>query len=97
MNEERKLSILLRPHVSEKASQSSSGFSQYVFEVLKDASKPELKEAVEKLFDVSVRSVRTMNVKKSKARFGKSQGWRSGWKKAYVTLEKDQQIDLTAK
>jgi large subunit ribosomal protein L23 len=94
MNKERILTVLRRPHVSEKAAMSSNGYSQYVFEVAKDACKFEIKTAVEELFNVKVRNVRTCNVKGKRVRFGRMQGRQNDWKKAYITLERDQQIDI---
>lgn len=95
MNEERLLTILLAPHVSEKASQSSQGYRQYVFKVLPDATKTEIRKAVEHLFNVAVNSVRVLNVKGKSRRFGKTVGRTKAWKKAYVSLAKGQEIDVT--
>lgn len=94
MNKERVLTVLRAPHVSEKAAMSSNGYSQYVFEVAKDACKFEIRTAVEQLFNVKVRNVRVCNVKGKQVRFGRRLGRRSDWKKAYVTLDGDQQIDI---
>lgn len=95
MNKERMLTILRSPHVSEKASASNAaGLRQYVFHVMKDACKPEIFEAVEKLFNVKVKNVRVCNVKGKRVRVGRMQGRRSDWKKAYITLMQDQEIDI---
>lgn len=94
MNEERLLSVLLAPHVSEKASVSSHGYPQYVFKVTKDANKFVIKDAVEHLFNVTVRNVRICNVKGKSRRFGRIMGRRKDWKKAYVTLQSGQEIDV---
>lgn len=94
MNKERILTILRAPHVSEKASKSSNGYRQYAFKVAKDACKFEIREAVEKLFDVKVKKVRVCNVKGKQVRFGRMLGSRNDWKKAYITLEQDQEIDI---
>ena len=94
MSSERSLTILLEPHVSEKSAQSSGAGRLYAFKVIKDATKPEVREAVEQLFNVKVQSVRIVNVKSKPARFGRIQGRHQGWKKAYVTLGADQEIDL---
>ncbi len=94
MNKERILTVLRAPHVSEKAAMSVSGYSQYVFEVAADSCKAEIGQAVAELFNVKVKSVRVCNVKGKKVRFGRILGKRSDWKKAYVTLERDQQIDI---
>ena len=95
MNQERRLRIILGPHLSEKASRISELNNQVAFKVLSDATKPEVKEAVEKLFNVQVREVQVLNVKgktKRNAR-GKLRS-RGDWKKAYVRLEQGQEIDL---
>ena len=97
MNKERILTILRAPHVSEKAAMSSNGYSQYVFKVASDSSKFEIREAVEQLFEVKVRNVRVCNVKGKQVRFGRMMGRQQDWKKAYVTLERDQQIDIAGK
>jgi len=91
MNEEHLLQVLLAPHVSEKTT-SASG--QYVFEVCQSATKPEVKKAVELLFKTKVNSVRIVNVKTKPKRFGSILGSSKAWKKAYVTLQAGQQIDL---
>jgi large subunit ribosomal protein L23 len=67
--------------------------NKYVFEVLRTASKPEIKTAVEKLFNVSVESVNTMIVKGKKKRMGKFSGYRSDWKKAIVKIQQGQKIE----
>jgi len=86
--------VLLAPYVTEKSSMSSSDYRQYVFKVAKDSTKIEIKKAVEELFEVSVRSVRTTNVKGKTVRFGRTAGKHKDWKKAYVTLAAGQEIDL---
>ena len=93
MKEERIYQVLLAPHVTEKASLASSG-NQVVFKVLKDATKLEVKKAVERLFEVKVKSVTTSVVKGKTKRFGRTLGVRSDWKKAYVTLHEGFDIDL---
>ena len=93
MNNQRALTILLEPHVSEKSAQATGGRGRlYAFKVVKDATKPEIKDAVEKLFEVKVDSIRIVNVKSKPARFGRTKGRHSGWKKAYVGLAADQEI-----
>lgn len=94
MNQERLLKVLIAPHVSEKSSVVAEQNNQYVFKVAKDASKPEIKQAVEMLFNVQVGSVQVSNTKGKNKRFGAINGRRSDWKKAYVTLKGDQAIDL---
>ncbi|MGH8539950.1 MAG: 50S ribosomal protein L23 [Stenotrophobium sp.] len=94
MNFERLHQIILTPVISEKATRVAEKRNQAVFKVLRDAQKPEIKEAVEKLFKVKVKSVETLNVKGKTKRFGQSVGKRSDWKKAYVTLAEGQEIDF---
>lgn len=96
MNQERLMQILLTPHVSEKASVVADANGQHVFKVLKDANKTEIKQAVESLFEVKVAQVRVMNVKGKTKRFSNREGKRSDWRKAYVTLEKGQDIDFAS-
>lgn len=93
MNEERLLKILLSPHMSEKATSAASR-SEYVFEVSRDATKVDVKNAIELLFKTIVKSVRILNVKTKPKRFGRVEGRSKAWKKAYVTLQAGQQIDL---
>lgn len=96
MNKERIFQVLLAPHVSEKASVVGEANNQFVFRVAKDANKLEIRHAVEQLFDVKVKSVRTSNVKGKSKFFGRVAGKRSDWKKAYVALEAGQDIDFLA-
>ncbi len=87
-NKERLLQVLVAPHLSEKTlTVSSHDAPQVTFRVACDASKVEIKEAVEFIFDVKVQAVSTANVKGKRKRFGRVEGRRSDWKKAYVTLE----------
>lgn len=88
MNEERLMTILKRPHVTEKTA------GQLVFSVAIGANKLEIKRAIEKMFEVTVESVRTVAVKGKRVRFGRIRGKRSDWKKAYVRLAAGQNIDL---
>jgi len=95
MNQERILTIIFGPHISEKTSIISEKNNQVTFRVANDATKPEIKEAVESLFDVQVKDVQVLNVKgktKRSAR-GKIRS-RSDWKKAYIRLEQGQEIDF---
>ena len=85
--------VLLAPHVTEKATLLGEK-NQYVFRVASKASKPQIKQAVEKMFEVQVDSVRVLNVKGKQKRFGMQMGQRKGWKKAYVRLKDGQSIDL---
>lgn len=94
MNQERLLKVLLGPLVSEKSSRLTEASQQFVFKILPDASKLEVKKAVESLFNVNVQSVQVVNVKGKVKRFGRGLGRRSDWKKAYVRLQEGQEIDL---
>lgn len=95
MNTERLTQLLLAPHVSEKTAGLADSQNQHVFKVLPNASKQEIKSAVEQLFNVKVAAVRTVNVKGKAKRFGRAMGKRSDWKKAYVRLEAGHDIDLS--
>ena len=96
MNEERLLKILLAPHVSEKSNRLTDRHNQVAFKVTRDATKPEIKNAVELLFKVKVKGVTVLNVKGKRKRFGALAGRRSDWKKAYVSLEAGHEIDFLA-
>ncbi len=94
MKNQRYLQIIRAPHLSEKATIAASTNNEYVFEVSKDATKPQIKEAIEFLFKTKVRMVRVLNVKTKPKRFGQIEGRSKAWKKAYVTLHADQKIDF---
>ena len=94
MNNERLSRILIAPVVSEKSTLVGDQSRQMVFRVLPDARKPEIRKAVEKMFDVTVAGVRVLNVKGKVKRFGRTVGRRSDWKKAYVTLAEGSDIDF---
>ena len=94
MNQERLMQVILAPIVSEKSTMVSEKNQQVVFRVTTDASKPEIKAAVELLFNVQVEGVSTVNVKGKTKRFGRMNGRRKDWKKAYVSLAQGQEIDL---
>lgn len=91
---ERILDVLLEPRITEKATRIGEDSNQFVFKVARDASKPEVKSAVEQLFNVQVASVQLLNMKGKRKRFGSSFGRRNNWKKAYVTLESGFDIDF---
>ena len=95
MNQERLFKVLLGPHITEKASMTSGDAAQVVFKVATDASKLEVKKAVEKLFEVKVDDVRVANVKGKTRRTKTGMGRRSVWKKAYVRLAEGQDIDFS--
>ncbi len=87
MNSERIFQVLLAPLISEKATIVADKNRQFVFKVAKDASKPEIKAAVEKLFNVQVASVQTSILPGKAKRFGRFEGRRGDTKKAYVSLK----------
>lgn len=93
MNKERIFTILLAPRVTEKTTSLAKN-RQYVFKVHQSANKMEIAQAVKALFNVEVLMVRVCNVKGKKRRFGRFEGQRKDWKKAYVTLKEGQVIDL---
>ena len=95
MNEERLYKVILAPHVSEKSSVISEENNQYAFKVAGDATKAEIKSAVEKIFDVVVSDLQVLNVKgKTKRNARGIVRKRSNWKKAYVRLEAGHEIDF---
>lgn len=94
MNQERLMNVLLAPHVSEKGTRTAELNRQFVFKVASDATKPEIKGAVEKMFNVQVAAVQVCNTQGKVKRFGQRLGKRSGWKKAYVTLKEGGDIDF---
>jgi len=95
MNAERLMMVLREPHTSEKATVMADKFKQFTFKVLKNATKNEIKMAVEHIFNVKVKNVSVINVKGKAKRFKKTSGRRSDWKKAFVSLHADQDIDFT--
>lgn len=96
MNQERLLNVIRAPHISEKAAMAGELDNQYVFKVAVDATKPEIKAAVESVFSVSVEKVQVVNMKGKVRRTKTGLGRRNDWKKAYVSLAEGQQIDFTA-
>ena len=99
LNQERLMKVLLAPVVSEKSTFVGEKSNQYVFRVTDDATKPEIKAAVELLFStkdkkVQVTGVRVANVRGKHKRSGRFAGRRRNWKKAYVSLAKGQTIDF---
>ncbi|EGK07516.1 50S ribosomal protein L23 [Kingella kingae] len=96
MNQERLMKVILAPVVSEKSNMLAEKRNQMVFKVLKDATKTEIKAAVELLFNVQVASVTTTTTKGKTKRFGRTLGRRSDVKKAYVSLVAGQELDLEA-
>jgi large subunit ribosomal protein L23 len=93
-SKEKLMGVLLAPHVSEKAAIVTEKANQFVFRVRKDATKPDIKAAVELMFEVKVDAVQVVNVAGKAKRFGGRPGRRSDWKKAYVKLAQGQTIDF---
>ena len=96
MNPERIYKVLLGPHISEKATIVADNSEQVVFRVSKDATKPEIKAAVEQLFNVKVEGVNVLNVKGKAKRTQRGMGKRSDVRKAYVRLAEGSEIDFLA-
>lgn len=94
MNSERLFQILLGPVVSEKSTLGADKYRQFAFHVLSEATKPEIKAAVEKAFNVEVESVQVANLRGKVKRFGRTPGQRKNWKKAYVRLKEGHDIDF---
>jgi large subunit ribosomal protein L23 len=95
MSQERLMSVLLGPHVSEKSARIAESANQFVFRVRTDATSPEVKAAVELMFEVKVADVNVVNVGGKNKRFGQRMGRRQDFKKAYVRLAPGQSIDLS--
>jgi len=87
MNQEKLMNLLLAPRVTEKSTMVGEKYQQYVFKVLKTATKPQIRQAVELMFKVEVESVQVANVKGKRKVFKQAVGKRSDWKKAYVKLK----------
>lgn len=96
MNQQRLMNVILAPVVSEKSNLLAEKRNQMTFKVLRDATKPEIKAAVELLFGVEVTSVTTVTTKGKVKRFGRTLGRRSDVKKAYVNLAAGQELNLDA-
>lgn len=94
MREERLLTVLLGPHISEKSHLVAESGNQVVFKVRTDATKAEIKAAVEKLFEVSVDGVTVINQAGKVKRRGRGFGRRASFKKAYVSLAAGSEIDF---
>jgi large subunit ribosomal protein L23 len=92
--EQRHYDVIIAPLITEKATAASEK-NQVVFEVAKSATKPQIKEAVEKLFDVKVKRVNTLNTKRKTRVFQGRRGVVGNFKKAIVTLEEGHSIDVT--
>jgi large subunit ribosomal protein L23 len=95
MNAERLMQVLVAPIVSEKSTMVAEKNNQVAFRVLQDATKPEIKAAVELMFKVEVDAVTTVNQKGKAKRFGRNFGRRDHVKKAYVSLKKGQELNFS--
>ncbi len=93
-NQERLMTVLLGPHLSEKSTRVGEANNQVVFRVRRDSTKQEVRRAVELLFDVKVDGVQIVNIRGKVKRFGQTLGRRQDWKKAYVTLAEGNDIDF---
>lgn len=91
----RLMTVLLAPHITEKSTLLADKNKQFVFKVTKNATKPDIKKAVEKMFNVEVNAVHVANMKGKSKRFGSTVGQRQDWRKAYVTLKAGFDIDFT--
>ncbi len=94
MNDERLMRVLLEPRITEKSTRVADKYRQFVFKVMKGATKPEIKQAVEKMFEVEVASVTVVNVKGKRKTFRQTRGSKPDWKKAYVKLKPGFDIDF---
>lgn len=88
------MTVLVGPHISEKATNAADKHNQVVFKVRRDSTKNEIRRAVELLFEVNVTGVQVVNCRGKIKRFGGDYGQRPNWKKAYVTLAEGQNIDF---
>lgn len=93
-NQERLMTVLLGPHVSEKTTDVADRNNQIAFKVRRDSTKSEIRSAVEMMFEVKVTNVQVVNCRGKIKRFGKDWGQRQNWKKAYVTLAEGDNIDF---
>ena len=94
MKQARLYNIIQGSYTTEKSVKAAEKYRQITFMVIKDASKDEIKEAVEKLFNVVVAAVRVINIKGKLKLFKRTKGKRSGWKKALITLQEGHDINL---
>jgi large subunit ribosomal protein L23 len=97
VNKEQLMNVLIAPHVTEKTSLVMQNHNQYTFKVRGDATKVDIKQAVELMFDVKVSAVQVVNEPGKTRRFGKTIGRTQDWKKAYVRLVQGQSIDYEAR
>ena len=97
MNREQLMSVLIAPHVTEKTSLAMQNHNQYTFRVRREASKTDIRKAIELMFDVKVTGVQVVNEPGKVRRFGRTVGRTQDWKKAYVSLSSGQTIDYEAR
>ena len=97
MNKEQLMNVLIAPHVTEKTSLAMQNANQYTFRVKRNATKTDIKQAVELMFEVKVQGVQVVNEPGKKRRFGRLSGRTQDWKKAYVSLAEGQAIDYEAR
>jgi large subunit ribosomal protein L23 len=97
VNREQLLSVLIAPHVTEKTSLAMQNHNQYTFRVRRDATKVDIRRAVELMFEVKVAGVQVVNEPGKQRRFGRTVGRTQDWKKAYVSLAAGQTIDYEAR
>jgi len=96
LNNTELAAVIQAPIISEKSTVAAETNKQFVFKVLKKATKEQVKDAVELMFNVEVESVNVLNVKGKHKRFGRTLGTRSDWKKAYVKLKPGHDIEFSA-
>ena len=97
MNKEQLMNVLIAPHVTEKTSLAMQNNNQYTFRVKRNATKTDIKAAVELMFEVKVKGVQIVNEPGKTRRFGRLVGRTQDWKKAYVSLVQGQTIDYEAR
>jgi len=97
MNREQLMSVLIAPHVTEKTSLAMQNHNQYTFRVRREATKTDVKKAVELMFDVKVKGVQVVNEPGKARKFGRTSGRTQDWKKAYVSLQSGQTIDYESR
>jgi large subunit ribosomal protein L23 len=97
VNKEQLMNVLIAPHVTEKTATAMQNNNQYTFRVKKNATKTDIKAAVELMFEVKVKGVQVVNEPGKQRRFGKIIGRTQDWKKAYVSLVQGQSIDYEAR
>ena len=97
MNREQLMSVLIAPHVTEKTSLAMQNHNQYTFRVRRDATKTDIRKAVELMFEVKVAGVQVVNETGKRRRLGRIAGRTQDWKKAYVSLQSGQTIDYEAR